>query len=205
MKKLLIAILAVAVLLGACSQLDVIYKYSRESFEEIAGAFPGLVSETDDQVIITADGETLLQVSKDYSAGADDIVLATSIKPFLDAGMDVKNLGEGLSADDNTLYVTTDFGDQGGIGTAADALFAAVDAKRGALSYHSALDHYGISLSAGKFEFAKDYQTNDKDIVFVLKADVIAETGADVGSIEGWAFMTMDDGAEVLVKPYDLG
>jgi major membrane immunogen (membrane-anchored lipoprotein) len=41
MKKLVIVILAAAVLLGACAQLDVIYKYSRKAFEEIAGGVPG--------------------------------------------------------------------------------------------------------------------------------------------------------------------
>ena len=203
---LAIMVLGAAALLGACGEADVVLKYSRESLDKLVGAFPDVTAETDNGYAFSVDDETVLRISGDYSTGKDDIVLSTPLKPFTDAGMDVSKLGEGLSADDNTLYVTTDFGDEADkAGTAADALFAAAAAKRDALTYHAALDHYGIALTAGKFEFAKDYNTNDKDIVFILKSDAIAATGADVGNIEGWAFVTMDDGAEVLAKPYDLG
>jgi len=76
------------------------------------------------------------------------------------------------------------------------------------LSYHAALDHYGIQLPAGKFEWAKDAATNDKDIVFVLAAQPFADLGVDVQNIEGWGFMTTQDDAgkdiDILVKPYGL-
>jgi len=65
-----------------------------------------------------------------------------------------------------------------------------------------------VQLPGGKFEWAKDAEANDKDIVFVLAAQPLANIGADVNNIKGWTFMTMKDekGAEidVLVKPYDL-
>lgn len=211
MRKIIVTILAImvlgaAVLLGACGQTDVVLKYSRESFDKLVEKFPDVTAETEDGFTISADDDTALRISRDYSAGEDDIVLITPLKPFTDAGLDVAKLGGALSADDGTLYVTTDFGKAAGkAGTAADALFKSAAANREVLSYHSALDHYGIELAAGKFEFAKDYATNDKDIVFILKADMIAEAGADVNSIEGWVFATMDDGMNVLLKPYDLG
>ena len=210
MKKIVVTVLSLmllgaAALLGACGEADVVLKYSRESLEKLVGAFPDITAETDNAYAFSVDNETTLRISNDFSAGKDDIVFSTPLKPFTDAGMDVSKLGEGMSADENTLYVTTDYGDADKAGTAADALFAAAAAKRDALSYHTALDHYGIDLAIGKFEFAKDYKTNDKDIVFVLKSSAIAETGADINNIEGWAFVTMDDGSEVLVKPYDLG
>ena len=53
------------------------------------------------------------------------------------------------------------------------------------LTYHQALDHYGIKLSAGKFEWAKDYTKNDKDIVFVIKAQPLKDMGVDVNHISG--------------------
>ncbi len=202
---LAIVMLSAAALLGACAETDVVLKYSRVSLDKLVAEFPDVTAETDNGYTISVDGETVLRVSADYSAGADDIVLLTPLKPFADAGLDVSKLSSGWSADEDTLLLTTDFGNTGKADTTAGALFAAVSANREALSYHSALDHYGITLAAGKFEFAKDYKTNDKDIVFVLKADVIAAAGADVNNIEGWSFMTMDDGAEVLVKPYELG
>lgn len=203
---LAIMVLGAAALLGACGEADVVLKYSRESLDKLVGEFPDITAETDNGYAFTVDDETVLRISGDYSAGEDDIVLSTPLKPFTDAGMDVSKLGEGLSADEDTLYVITDFGDAADkADNAEDALFAAAAAKRDALTYHAALDHYGIVLAAGKFEFAKDYTTNDKDIVFVLKSEPIAETGADINNIEGWVFVTMDDGSKVLVKPYDLG
>ena len=76
------------------------------------------------------------------------------------------------------------------------------------LTYHQALDHYGIKLSAGKFEWAKDYTKNDKDIVFVIKAQPLKDMGVDVNHISGWTLTTVQntDGskAEVLLKAYDL-
>ena len=65
-----------------------------------------------------------------------------------------------------------------------------------------------MKLTRGKFEWAKDYKTNDKDIVFVIAAKPLADIGVDVQNIEGWIFKTMDepDGSkiDVLLKPYDL-
>jgi len=79
---------------------------------------------------------------------------------------------------------------------------------RSVLTYHTALDHYGIKLTNGKFEYAKDYTNNDKDIVFVLAADPLKAVGVDVQNVSGWVFKTMqnEDGSsiDVLLKPYDL-
>jgi hypothetical protein len=64
-------------------------------------------------------------------------------------------------------------------------------------------------LGNGKFEFAKDYQNNDKDIVFVLNAAPLKEAGVDVEHVEGWVLKTMTDengnDIDLLLKPFDLG
>ena len=90
----------------------------------------------------------------------------------------------------------------------SNALFESVKTDRQILSYHADLDHYGIQLPAGKFEWAKDESTNDKDIVFVIAAKPLADLGVDVQNIEGWVFKTMQDDAgrdfDVLLKPYSL-
>lgn len=205
MKKRVFMILAAALLLlTACADTDVVRKFSRESFEDIAENYPAVIGQTDTGYTVSSDGKTMLRISADFSAGTDDIVVITPLAPFINAGLDVSRLGDGLGADDESLYMTTDFGSKSGkADTAADALFAAVDADRSVLSYHEELDHYVIALAAGKFEFAKDHRTNDKDLVFILNADLLAEAGVDANAVEGWIFAEMD-GMQLLLKPFEL-
>ena len=214
MKKIIQTAAALAVsalLLAGCSGTDVVLKYSQESFDNILKTYPDVSGgEQDGYYPLTVDGETALHVSANYKdAGGQDIVLSTPLQPFEDAGLDVSRLPENYRAEDGVLYLDTDFGDgTGETDSPGDALFQSVAADRKALSYHEELDHYGIALSGGKFEFAKDHEKNDKDLVFVLNADPLAQAGADVRKIDGWVFQTMDDGMgkkmDVLLKPYDL-
>ena len=92
--------------------------------------------------------------------------------------------------------------------TITSSLFESVKADRSVLTYHADLDHYGIKLPAGKFEWAKDESTNDKDIVFVIAAQPLADLGVDVKNVSGWIFKTMKDDAgkdfDVLLKPFSL-
>jgi hypothetical protein len=215
MRKVLISILSVifaSALLVGCSSLDVILRDSPKSLERILAANPALVTAPagdSSYFSFSTDGETALLVSRDYSLSAEDLLLRTPLSPFTDAGLDVSKLGAGYRADERSLYLAADFGNgTGSKGTFTDALFESVKADRSALGYHAALDHYGIALTNGKFEWAKDAASNDKDVVFVLFAKPLADLGVDVQNIEGWKFMTMQDEAgndlDVLVKPYSL-
>ena len=204
--------LAVALLTG-CTSFDVILRDSPASLNTIIEAFPYLVTDNtvqDGYFHLTADGETTLKVSHDYSlTGAEDLVLQTPLQPFVDAGLDPSALGEGYRADSAFLYLVADFGaGTGAKATLTDALFESVKAERTVLSYHAALDHYGIALPAGKIEWAKDHTKNDKDLVFILAAQPLADLGIDVQNIDGWVFMTMQDDAgkdfDVLLKPFSL-
>ena len=154
---------------------DVVLKYSPGSLDKITTAFPTLLTDNtlaDHYFYLTSDNETTLKVSHDYSmTGDEDIVIATPLKPFTDAGLDTAKLTPGYRADGDKLYFTADYGD--GSGKQAkftDSVFQSVKYDRKMLTYHQALDHYGVKLPAGKFEWAKDYTTNDKDIVFALYA-----------------------------------
>lgn len=213
MKKILTAftaIIAATVLFAGCATTDVVQKYSKQSFSDILKADPSLVSEgkTNDY-ILTVDGKTRLTVSRDYSESEEDIVLSTPIQPFVNAGLDAPKLGKGYKADGTTLSLVTDFGKgTGKKNTPEQALFESVNADRKALTYHQALDHYGIVLNGGKFEFAKDYTKNDKDIVFAIAAKPLRDLGVDVQKVEGWTFKTMKDESgkdvDLLLKPYNL-
>lgn len=213
MKRLFIILLSVvfaSVFLVGCSSLDVILRDSPKSLDSILSSTPALTAGGDASYFsLSADGETALLVSSDYALSSEDLLFRTPLSPFTAAGLDVSKLGAGYRADDSSLYLTADFGNgTGAKDTLTAALFESAKADRGALGYHAALDHYGIALANGKFEWAKDAASNDKDVVFVLFAKPLADLGVDVQNIEGWIFMTMKDDAgndlDVLVKPYSL-
>jgi hypothetical protein len=210
MKKTAITVIAVmlVIAIAGCSETDVVLKYSQESFDAITNAFPDLVSTSDGYSVLTVDGTTSLKASNDFKAGKDDILIETPLEPFTKAGLDVSKLPGGFEAEGGRLYLTTDYGDgTGSKDNLRDSLFEAVKADRKLLSYHKELDHFGVALNSGKFEWSKDYTKNDKDIVFVIGAEALAELGVDVKNIEGWAFLTMKDAGndvDLLVKPYDL-
>ncbi len=216
MKKILVIttvlVLATAVLAG-CSGTDVVQKYAPGSFAKIVEKYPSLVTDntkTDHYYYFTVDGETTLKISQDYSlTGTDDIMIETPLQPFVDAGLDVTKLVNGYKVDGEKFYLTADYGNGTGTkNTVKDSLFDSVTSDRSNLSYHQTLDHYGIQLTQGKFEWAKDYTTNDKDIVFVLLANSLKDLGVDVNNVAGWIFMTVEDAdgskTDVLVKPADL-
>lgn len=203
----------VATIFAGCTSADVVLKYSPDSFKAITDKYPDLATDntlTDHYFYLTIDGETTLKISHDYSlTGTDDIMLETPLKPFVNAGLDVSKLGDGYKVIDNMFYLTADYGNSAGMrDTVTDSLFDSVKYDRSMLTYHEKLDHYGIKLTAGKFEWAKDYTTNDKDIVFIIKAQPLKDLGVDVNNVSGWTFATVQeaDGSnvDVLLKAYDL-
>jgi len=216
MKKIMAVsalVISLAVLTAACSGADVVRKYRPGSFTKIVAAYPDLVTDTtktDHYFSLTVDGQTMLKISHDYSlTGANDIMIVTPLKPFTDAGLDPAKLGDGYAVSGDMFELTADYGNGTGMkDTVTDSLFDSVTHDRSVLTYHTALDHYGIKLTNGKFEYAKDYTNNDKDIVFVLAADPLKAVGVDVQNVSGWVFKTMqnEDGSsiDVLLKPYDL-
>lgn len=216
MKKIIpiaLVLALVAVILTGCASADVILKYSPSSLDQIVGKFPAILTdntEADHYYYLTVDGETVLKVSHDYSmTGAEDLAIQTPLKPFVDAGLDPAKLGAGYRADDTSLYLVADFGNGSGKqSTVTSSLFESAKADRSVLTYHADLDHYGIKFPAGKFEWAKDESTNDKDIVFVIAAQPLSDIGVDVQHIDGWIFKTMKDDAgkdfDVLLKPFSL-
>lgn len=215
MKKHLLGITALALtllLLSGCAGLDVILRDSPKSLDAIVSANPALVSAPTADIpyfALSVDGATKLLVSNDYSLSTEDVLFETPLKPFVDAGLDVSKLPANYRADAENLYLTADYGSgKGEKSSLTDTLMASATFDRSVLGYHAALDHYGIALPGGKFEWAKDYATNDKDIVFVVAAKPLADLGVGVQNIDGWVFKTMQDDAgkdfDVLLKPYSL-
>lgn len=211
MKKtalIIISLVIVSIIFAGCAGTDVVLKFSPDSLKAITEKYQAIVSEKDGAYRLTVDGETALDVSADFS-GTQDVWLETPLAPFTAAGLDTAKLGEGYKAQNDTFFLVGDYGKGSGAkDNVTDALYEAVKFDRSNLTYHQDLDHYGVKLPGGKFEWAKDDKTNDKDIVFVIAAKPLADIGVDVQNIEGWVFKTMKDtdgsDIDVLLKPYDL-
>jgi len=215
MKRLsiLLTLALAAMLLMGCAGLDVVLAQSRTSLDGLLAAHPNLLSQDASGLYerVSVDGETALLVSRDFAtSGAEDIRVETPLQPFLDAGLDVSRLANGYRADGDVLYLSADFGDGAdGITGVSGAIAAAADFAPLTLSYHAELDHFGISLGSGKFEWAKDIAANDKDVVFVLDAATLGKLGVDTANVSGWLLVTMQDDKgkdfDLLLKPYSLG
>lgn len=220
MKKILVmAIFLITIIsLSACNKLDVIRDHSIDSFDQVLKLAEDNVKSEDETgtwSLSAPDQSARFVWSKDYSKTGFDVFLETDVKPFLDAGLDVLKLPEGM-LDGDKLIVGSDLGTQLTDEKEVSPLESykkIVFTAREHLKYHGNLDHFGVDLGGGNvFEWAKNMKTNDKDIVFVLNPQVFIDAGVDPDKIEGWIFAkveTMDAKGkkievEKLLKPFDL-
>lgn len=222
MKKLLIAVLTLVTLftLAACSGTDVVANVSKTSFEAILNQIPDKIAADDTYnawALTSPTGERFLW-SKDFSStDKPDGVLEFDAKPFLDAGLDVTKLPEWLVVSGDKILYKTELGNekfnQNSKSKPIEAFKEIVRTHRSVIGYHEKLDHYGVALGNGNaFEWAKDMNTNDKDIVFVLNPQPFIDAGVKADQVEGWAFAKVDTKDESgkpiqvdkFLKPFNL-
>lgn len=222
MKKKLLSVLLVGVSifsLTACNKLDIIRDRSVTSFDTVINTMKDNVSadNTFGGWSLTApDKTTRLLWSSDYSKSGIDLMIETDAQPFIDAGLAVDKLPEGMYTGDK-IVVGVNLGDEALTYdkdvTPLTSYEMIVEHYRDNLKYHGTLDHFGIDLSGGNmFEWAKDMSKNDKDMVFALNPQPFLDAGVDVNNIKGWVFAkvtTMDaHGKKIqvdrLLKPFDL-
>lgn len=220
-RKLIIAVLSCLLILSltACSQTDVVGKYAKTSFAQVIEAIPDQI-EADEQnggwSLNAPDGSARFIWSEDFSkTPLHDVMIEVDAKPFLDAGLDASKLPAGILVGDK-IMLGTDLGDESANlseSTPKAAFDQIVSLHRSAIGYHLALDHYGVDLSGGnKFEWAKDMEKNDKDIVFVIDPEIFIAAGVDPNKVEGWAYASvkvMDESGKPievmkLLKPFDI-
>jgi hypothetical protein len=217
--SLVALLLAGLFILAACTSLDVVGTESVNSFEKLMAATTNLVSEDEMNggwSLAAPDGSVRFIWSKDYSKSPlHDVMLELDATPFVNAGLDVSKLPAGM-AYNNMLMVGTKLGNQAitynGEATPLASFKKIVELKRENIKYHTALDHYGVNLGDGAFEWAKDMSTNDKDIVFVLDPKMLIDAGVDPAKVEGWVFakVKVDDAngkpieVDKFLKPFSL-
>ena len=222
LRKIAVFGLGAALLLtAACSNMDVVGKGSAESFNDILTAITDNVSidEENGGWSLTAPDNTARFIwSEDYSKSPlYDVMLEIDAKPFTNAGLDTDKLPDGIVYNEDKLLIGTKLGNDelkySKEITALSSFEQIVDKYRDSIGYHAEMDHYGVKLGNGNmFEWAKEMNTNDKDIVFVLNPEPFIAAGVDPDSVDGWVFakvkMDGEDGKMVevdkLLKPFDL-
>lgn len=217
---LVILIIICLVTLVSCRQLDVVGNKSISSFEEVLNTIPDNVqadSKKAGWVLKAPDGTAEFFLSSDFSKTSEnDVLMRLDAQPFVDAGLDISKLPEGMIEGD-TLLIGAELGnsspDDAAEVTPLKAYEQLVYEYREKLSFHSELGHFGISVGDGNvFEWAKDMKENDKDMVFALNPQAFQEAGADIQQIDGWTYAqvdTMDENGKPikiykLLKPFNL-
>jgi hypothetical protein len=217
------ALLVIMVLafLVSCGNLDVVGKDSVKSFNALLGKAPQEIV-TDEMTggwaLFSPDGETKFVWSKNYAESPlHDVMIVFKAQPFIDAGLDVNRLPEEYTVFEGMIMLGTKLGQENlkysGNITPLASYEQIVNLKRQTIGYHGALDHYGVNLSGGNlFEWAKDMNTNDKDMVFVLNPAPLIAAGVNPEKIKGWAFakVTVDDEngkpveVDKILKPFNI-
>lgn len=222
-----VAAILVIILKTAGGNLDVVGKESSASFEKILAASGSRVTADEANAgwsLEAPDDSVRFIWSEDYiRSPMHDVMLEFDAEPFVNAGLDTAKLPEYYAAYEGMLMVGTKLGTDAltyrGDPTPLAAYEQIVSKYRNAIGYHTALDHYNVSLANGNmFEWAKDMQANsvtkekqDKDIVFVLNPEPLIAAGVDPEKVEGWVYTTVSveiDGKATdvykFLKPFNL-
>ncbi|HYE09064.1 MAG TPA: hypothetical protein VEF53_02665 [Patescibacteria group bacterium] len=222
-KKIVMSAIAltVAFVLSACQATDVVSKLAVNSFDAVTNKLGDKVAfdqKYNAWALTLPTGERFL-IAKDFTGSADTIQ-EFDAKPFLDAGLDPAKLPAEVFEYDqasNKLLVIGEIGSEqfnySGEAKVSDTFKEIVRTNRDAVGYHAKLDHYGIVMGNGNmFEWAKDMNTNDKDVVFVLNPEPFINAGVDPSKVDGWAFAkveVMDEQGkpmevDKLLRPFEL-
>ncbi|MDR1741712.1 MAG: hypothetical protein LBR38_07735 [Synergistaceae bacterium] len=202
---LLTALLAIAVGFGtpahAAFGTDIIGRTAVVSFAEMLSALPSppvADNEAGGWFLTAPDGSTKFFWRRDAEGKRDfDTFIVFDAAPFEMAGLDPNALPSYMK------YFTLDGVQKIVIGRKLSSEFPPYEGNvtpvtsferiplydRQLIDYHSALDHYGVSLADGTvFEWAKDMTTNDKDLVFALNPAPFIKAGVDPLNVKGWVF-----------------
>ncbi len=209
MKRAFLIGMMVVLLLTACSSLDVVQTDAVRAFGDVLAAYPAEYK--DDWYQLTSpDGRAT------FAYANDSMWLAIDASPFIAAGLkasEMDNIAESVFYKNDLSYSLPgwDMLNQNVKDGAAAQFEANAKYIRQYIGYHTAMDHYNIDFGGGMFEWAKDMDANDKDIVFVLSPESLIAAGVDPENVDGWSYeqvSVMQDGKETEVykflKAFDI-
>ncbi len=230
MKKIIILAVLLIVFLGACTAKVVEVPVVETPVTEtpVVEKDPSIVSfanfatnvnwtlddATKFYTLTSPDAQVVFSLSSDIAFTTPfDYKMEIDATPFINAGLDTTLLPEGVFVANKILF-GYDLGNTGvSVQDVVPAFEAVFNLDSSLVGYHAALDHYGLSLGNGNvLEWAKDFATNDKDVVFVLNPQIFVDAGVNLETLEGWIFAKVevmgDDGkmieVEKLLKPFDI-
>lgn len=224
MKKTIIGLtLGLSVVLAGCAQTDVVGKYAVTSFDSILKKSEQniFLDEANNGWALQSPGGERFVWGLDFStADMPDLMMSFDAKPFLAAGLDPTQLDKDTYRYDEKsqlLMIHSELGSDkfsySGEAQPLESFKQLVKSYRESIGYHEVLDHYGVKFGNGNmFEWAKDTETNDKDMVFVLNPKPFIDAGVTPEKVQGWVFTQVeivnDQGAKEMVdkflKPYDF-
>jgi hypothetical protein len=199
--------------------MDVVGTDSVRAFTALLDVIPASADHMNGGWSLAApDGEARFIWSINYAESPlHDVMLEFDAAPLIAAGLDADKLPPDIAYFDGMLMVGAKLGQEAlkysGEATPLASYEQIVKLKRKAIGYHGSLDHYGVTIGNGNlFEWAKNMDTNEKDIVFVLNPDPFLAAGVDPDKIAGWAFavVTVDDAngkpiqVDKILKPFNL-
>ncbi|MDR3139255.1 MAG: hypothetical protein LBT95_06220 [Treponema sp.] len=203
----------------SCGKLDVVGTGSVQSFDKLLRQIPReLAPDPIGWSLSAPDGSARFVWSRNYAESPlHDVLLEFDAAPFIAAGLDPDKLPGNFVFKGGKIILGAKLGTeqlnyQGEV-TPLASYEQMVKLKRGSIGYHGAMDHYGVNLGDGNlFEWAKDLNANDNDMVFVLNPEPFINAGADPARIEGWVFtkVMVDDAngkpieADKILKPFNL-
>jgi len=214
MKKFsILIVLFAALFLAACSATDVVGKQNKESFKKLyeKNASEIKFDSNKQRFVFTSPSNENFEWSVNFKDNKNDIVFEVDANPFINAGLDINKLPDYIKYEADKLIFSFDISDNEIKADQNDGIAtfnSIIDKHRDLIGYHEELEHFGLALKEGyKVEWAKDVDTNDKDLVFILSPAALRELGIDVNKVEGWTFTKMkenDKEVELLLKPFDL-
>jgi hypothetical protein len=206
---------------ASCGNLDVVGKDSVRAFQALLAAVPGgaeAIEPGGGWALSAPDRSARFIWSKNFrESPLRDVEIVFDAAPFFEAGLDAAKLPKIITVADGKITVGTKLGDEEfhyrGNPTPLASYEQIVNLKRDSIGYHGAMDHYGVNLAGGNmFEWAKDMNKNDKDMVFVLNPEPFISAGVDPRKVAGWVYakVPVDDEngrpieVDKLLKPFDL-
>lgn len=170
--------------------LDVVKKESLKSFKIITEVLS-------DDILFDQNLNMWSLTSKDDSIKfyfgnneENNFKIEFSIEPFIKQNININSLPNGYKVVDNKIVISQKLNKNFiNDSTAYETYKNIIDISRESLKYHAEMDHFSIELpNDNAFEWAKDINNNDKDIVFSLNPEPFIELGINPKEINGWTY-----------------
>jgi len=184
-------LVAIALILSNCSDLDVVKTDAVRSFGDILKILPAenYKGDSSEWVVSAPDSAAWFHWKN------QEIKIVVDAQPFISAGLDLSKLENGV-VNENTLVYSSPLSNAPERDAPLKLFEKNADFFRASLGYHAEMDHYNITPGNGNiFEWAKDLSTNgttgknqDLDLVFALNPEPLITAGVDTEKLEGWTY-----------------